>query len=227
MAETPQEQNQDGTSQWYDPSSGYDNYWYSIDQSGNYNIQPAQQQQQLALPAPSTNTQTPTIQLVGALGHQAASAHNEATTTAQAVQQQRGDVEVDITIDSGAATHVCPPWFAPDTPLYPLQHGQGPRLRTAIDEVIYVHGYKWVYMHNTNKQTLVVPFYVCDVTQPIMSVTRLAEQGFNTQLNETPTITHTKGINSALKQREGLYFLPVVLVTLPINMRLEFNQTAE
>ena len=97
-------------------------------------------------------------------------------------------------IDSGAATHVCPTWFAPDTPLYPLQHGQGPRLRTATDEDIPVHGYKWVYMHNTNKQTIVVPFYVCDVTQPIMSVTRLAEQGFNTQLNETPTITHTQGI---------------------------------
>ena len=181
----------------------------------------------LALPAPQTTTQTPTIQLVGALSHQAASAHNEATTTAQAVQQQRGDNEVDIMIDSGAATHVCPTWFAPDTPLYPLQHGQGPRLRTATDEDIPVHGYKWVYMHNTNKQTIVVPFYVCDVTQPIMSVTRLAEQGFNTQLNETPTITHTKGFNSALKQREGLYFLPVVLITLPANLRLEVNQTAE
>ena len=227
IAETPQEQNQDGTSQWYDPNSGYDNYWYSNDQSGNYNIQPVQQQQQLALPAPQTNTQTPTIQLVGALGHQAASAHNEATTTAQAVQQQRGDNEVDVMIDSGAATHVCPTWFAPDTPLYPLQQGQGPRLRTATDEDIPVHGYKWVYMHNTNKQTIVVPFYVCDVTQPIMSVTRLAEQGFNTQLNETPTITHTKGFNSALKQREGLYFLPVVLITLPANLRLEVNQTAE
>ena len=228
MAETPQEQNQDGTSQWYDPNSGYDNYWYSNGQSGNYNTQPVQQQQQhLALPAPQTNTQTPTIQLVGALGQQAASAHNEATTTAQAVQQQRGDNEVDIMIDSGAATHVCPTWFAPDTPLYPLQHGQGPRLRTATDEDIPVHGYKWVYMHNTNKQTIVVPFYVCDVTQPIMSVTRLAEQGFNTQLNETPTITHTKGFNSALKQREGLYFLPVVLITLPANLRLEVSQTAE
>ena len=60
-----------------------------------------------------------------------------------------------------------------------------------------------------------------------MSVTRLAEQGFNTQLNEAPTITHTKGFNSALKQGEGLYFLPVVLVTLPTNMRLEVNQTTE
>ena len=68
---------------------------------------------------------------------------------------------------------------------------------------------------------------MCDVTQPIMSVTRLAEQGFNTQLNETPAITHSKGFNSTLKQREGLYFLTVTLVVLPINMRLEVNQTAE
>ena len=82
-------------------------------------------------------------------------------------------------------------------------------------------------MHNTNKQILVVPFYVCDVTQPIMSVTRLAEQGLNTQLNEKRTITHSKGFNSALRQREGLYFLPVTLVTLPVSMRLEVNQTTE
>ena len=174
MSETPQEQNQDVTAQWYDPNSGYDNYWYSNGQSGNYSTHPVQQQQ-LALPAPPTDNQTPSVQLVATLGHQAASAHKE-TTTMQAVQQQRGYTEAEIMIDSGAATHVCPTWFAPDTPLYPLQYGQGPKLRTATDEDISVHGYKRVYMHNTNKQTLVVPFYVCDVTQ----------------LNETPTITHSK-----------------------------------
>ena len=130
-------------------------------------------------------------------------------------------------IDSGAGTHVCPTWFAPDSPLYPLQEGQGPQLRTAADEDIPVHGYKWVFMHNI-KQTLVVPFYVCDVTQPLMSLTRLAEQGFNTQLSETPTLTHSKGFTSTLKQREGLYFLPVTLVALlPANMRIKVNQTAE
>ena len=38
-------------------------------------------------------------------------------------------------------------------------------------------------------------FFVCEMTQPIMSVTKLAEQGFNIQLNETPAVTHThKGI---------------------------------
>ena len=144
MSGTPQEQNLDGTAQWYDPNNGYDNYWYSNDQSGNYNPHPVQQpQQQLALPAPSTDNQTPSIQLVATLGHQAASAHKEATANMQAVQQQRGDIEAEIMIDSGAATHVCPTWFAPDTPLYPLQ-GQGPKLRTATDEDIPVYGYKWM-----------------------------------------------------------------------------------
>ena len=70
----------------------------------------------------------------------------------------------------------------------------------ATDKDIPVHGYKWVFMHNINKQALAVPFCACDVTQPIMSVKRLAEQGFNTQLSDTPTIAHRK-----LKQCEGLY----------------------
>ena len=129
-------------------------------------------------------------------------------------------------IDSSAATHVCPTWFAPDTPLYTLEQGQRPQLRTATDEDIPVHGYKWVFMKTRNNSTLVVPFYVCDVTQPIMSVTRLAEQGFNTTLNEeTPAITHTKGSKATLEQREGLYFLQAIVVALPSNMHLDIRQT--
>jgi hypothetical protein len=62
--------------------------------------------------------------------------------------------------------------------MYTFQHGQGPQWRTATDEAIPVCGYKWVLMTNINKQQLVVPFFVCNVTQPIMSATRLAEKGF-------------------------------------------------
>ena len=74
--------------------------------------------------------------------------------------------------------------------MHTLQHGQGPQLRTSTDETNPVYGYKWVSMTNINKQQLVVPFFLCEVTQPVMSVTRLAEQGFNIQLNEAPTVTH-------------------------------------
>ena len=85
-------------------------------------------------------------------------------------------------IGSGAATHVCPPWFAPNSPMYTLQHGQGLQLRTA-------------------------------------AVTRLAEQGFNIQLNETPTV--------ALVQRDGLYFMTMEFVNIPVNMQLEVHQTTQ
>ena len=173
---------------------------------------------------PPTDSQRQAIHLVATLGQQAAVHHRDATTTMQAVQQQRGDTEAEIMLDSGAAKHVCLAWFAPGSPLYPRQHGQGPQLLTATGEDIPVPGYKWVFMHNINKQKLVVPFYVCEVTQPIMSATRLAEQGFNTQLNETPAITHSKGFTSTLKQRESFDFLPVTLVALQANMRLAIQR---
>ena len=62
-----------------------------------------------------------------------------------------------------------------------------------------------------------------------MSVTRLAEQGFNIQLNETPaaTRTHTKGFKTALVQRDGLYFKTMEFVSIPVNMRLEVHQTTQ
>ena len=97
-------------------------------------------------------------------------------------------------------------------------------LRTATDEDITVHSYKWVYMQN--EHPLVVPFYVCDVKQPIISVTRLAEQGFNIQFNESASITHPKGFNARLQQRDGLYFLPITMVRIPTNMTLQVSQTA-
>ena len=99
--------------------------------------------------------------------------------------------------------------------------------RATAKDSIPVYGYKSVLMTNANKQQLVVPFFVCQITQPSVSVARLAEQGFSIQLNETPTITHTKGFNSALVRREGLYFMTMELVNVPANMQLEVHQTAQ
>ena len=65
------------------------------------------------------------------------------------------------------------------------------------------------------------------MTQPILSVTRLAEQGFNIQLNETPTVTHTKGFNSALVQCDGLYFMTMEFANIPVNMQLEVHQMTQ
>ena len=125
-------------------------------------------------------------------------------------------------IDSGAATRVSPPWFAQDSPLYTLQQGQGPSLRTATDEEINIYGYKWVLMSNSNNYKIVVPFYVCDVKQPLMSATRLTEQGFDIQFKDTPTMSHSRGFHSNLVRRAELFYLPVKLSTSQATWSLTF-----
>jgi len=50
----------------------------------------------------------------------------------------------------------------------------------------------------------VLPFCVCDMKPPIMSVTRLTEQGFDIQFKDTPTMSHSRGFHSNLVRRAEL-----------------------
>ena len=143
LPDTTYEQQHDNTAQWYYPNNGYDASWYSSNQTGYYQdngqqYQQPQQTSQLALTAPQPTTaqehQAPAIHLVAALDNTMSS--TPMASTLQSVQQDENKVE--IMVDSGAATHVCPPWSAPNTPMHTLQHGQGPQLRTATDEAIPV-----------------------------------------------------------------------------------------
>ena len=67
----------------------------------------------------------------------------------------------EIMIDSGAATHVCPIWFASTTQAYDIPEKERPNFRTATEDPIEVYGYKWVYMTNKSNKQIVIPFYVC------------------------------------------------------------------
>ena len=143
LSDTTYEQQYDNTAQWYYPNKGYDANWFSSDQTGYYqdNGQQYQQPQQtphLALTTPTPTTaqeqQTPAMHLVAPLNNKMSS--TPMASTLQSVQQDEN--KVDIMIDIGAATHVCPPWFAPNKPMYNWEHGQGPQLRTATDENIPV-----------------------------------------------------------------------------------------
>ena len=58
---------------------------------------------------------------------------------------------IDLMIDSGAATHGCPQWFAPRFQLQPLLKGEEPQLRTVTTTQITAHRYKYVNM-GSNKQ---------------------------------------------------------------------------
>ena len=55
-------------------------------------------------------------------------------------------------------------------PIQPLFPRKWATLRTVTNNEIKLYGYKWVYMHNVRWTRIVIPFYVCDVHQPIVSV---------------------------------------------------------
>ena len=145
----------------------------------------------LAQTAPQPTTaqeqQAPAIHLVAAVDNTVSS--TPMASTLQSVQQEENKVE--IMIDSGAATHVCPPWFAPSTPMYTLQHGHVPQLRTATDEAIPVYGY--ILMTNINKQQLVVLCVRNDATHHVSNKTgRTRVQQTVTVKWDTSSHTHTQ-----------------------------------
>ena len=205
---------QDATGQWYEEHTTYDNQWWNNDQSTVNAVQ--SQQQHLALPPPSQFDATPVIQIAAVKAY-----NNDSHNYGNNINSD------ELMIDSGAATHVCPPGFSPNTPVHELTPEERPNLRTATDSPIKVYGYKWVYMTNMAKQQIVIPFYVCEVSQPILSVTRLAEQGFTIHLSEQPTITHPNGFTAKLNTKEGTYFLPVNTTGLPSNYRLDVHDTPD
>ncbi len=78
-----------------------------------------------------------------------------------------------------------------------------------------------------SSNTIVIPFYVCDVAQPILSATRLAEQGFEIVLSEQPAIKHPDGFELTLKPQNGLYYLTMKTTGTPINARLDISETEQ
>ena len=185
---------EDATAQWYDDY--YDNGWHFQDYTRQQ-----QGQQSLALPPfPSTRNHDMTpIHVIAMISN--GNDHNTDTTSSGTTDS------IHIMIDSGAATHVCPLWFADNYPVYKIDQAQSPNLRTVTNKTIQCYGVRWVYMQSRG-QPIVIPFYVCDINDPILSVTRLAEQGFDIRFNDTPTMRHDKRFNVLLVQQHNLYYLP-------------------
>ena len=200
----------DPTAQWWrDTGQAYATDWWQEDHTGATQQAAAahvqgMQQQHVIQQQPVQQGQSVSGLLIAMTAY---------TDSVGDIRQQH-DV-VDLMIDSGAATHVCPQWFAPRFQLHALPKGDEPQLRTVTNTQIAVHGYKYVIMKNNKGQPIVIPFYVCDVHAPILSVTRLTEQGFNIQLNETPTITHKHGFETQLVQKDGFYFMRAEMTELP------------
>ena len=202
---------EDTTTQWYDDY--YDNGWYFQDYTRQQ-----QAQQPLALPpipSSSNHDMTP-IHVIAMISND--NDHKLATTNSGSTDTMH------IMIDSGAATHVCPLWFADNYPVYKIDQAQSPNLRTVTNKTIQCYGVRWVYMQSRG-QPIVIPFYVCDIHDPILSVTRLAEQGFDIRFNGTPTIRHDKGFNVPLVQQHNLYYLPATIMNLGQHQQLQLRHS--
>ena len=133
-------QSADTTQQWYEQSHNYDSHWWNNDQSSAQQLQATTHAEQA-----SSSTTVPLIHIAAI----------RIATTGNAAQALHHNNRInDPMVDSGAVTHVCPPWFSPETTLHTLQQGEGPDLRTATNDTIRVHGYKWIYMINNKDQAI-------------------------------------------------------------------------
>ena len=136
---------------------------------------------------------------------------------------------VELMIDSGAAVHVCPPTFGTDFPLMPLTEEQTPPLRSVTDEPLWVLGYRWVRFKNIQGQHLVMPFYVIDgIRHPIVSVTRLLEQGFELNLRGTES-TLQKGdvFQAPLTSKDRLLYIHLETAPMEEGTKLVIQNTPQ
>lgn len=113
------------TDNWYD-NGFYSNTWHN--QDFTMPQQPAQLTLPPPLPAGAGEGQQAPIHIIAAISIQAMGA----------TSIQDGN-QATIMIDSGAAAHVCPPWFANSYPLHPLAQDSNQQANTALRSEMGLH----------------------------------------------------------------------------------------
>ena len=69
-----------------------------------------------------------------------------------------------------------------------------------------------------------IPFYVFDVKQPILPVTRLIHQGFEINVSEQSTMTNPKSFESPITQKDGLLYVNLKLSPLQPGQQLDHQE---
>ena len=87
---------------------------------------------------------------------------------------------------------------------------------SGTDEPPWVLGYRWVRFRNIQGQQLVMPFYVIDgIRHPIVSVTRLLEQGFELNLKGTEsTLQQGDEFQVPLTSKDRLLYIHLKTATM-------------
>ena len=94
---------------------------------------------------------------------------------------KRGDEETWVLFHSGAAANCCPPDFARECPLLPLDE-RAPPLQGISRQTLNIYGRKLVAFEIERKRSW-LNFYVCDSPYSVISVARLLQQGCKATLS--------------------------------------------
>ncbi len=127
--------------------------------------------------------------------------------------------KVRITVDSGAAESVSPvDWFE-EFMLDPVKPGKPMRLINASGGKINHYGGRKVAMRAGSGDRLIgLPFQVCDVKKPLVSVKRICERGniiqFGPGSEDSFIMNKTSGENIFLVEENGQYMMEVTLETV-------------
>ena len=114
-----------------------------------------------------------------------------------------------VLVDSGACMHVAPLDFAVHLP---LEEAPDIELRAANGEALQILGLRrvgfWTKTQTGHAVQMVVPFVICDVARPIMSVGGMLDKGLDVSFSP-PGVRRADGQLVELVRRDTRFFLPV------------------
>ena len=105
-----------------------------------------------------------------------------------------------------------------------MKQNDKPILRTVTGTDIWVYGYRWIHFINEQDRQIVIPFYVCDVNAPILSVSRLIRQGFEINLGERSTLRQPPHFESTITPKDALLYVHLRMTKMPNTHHLVVNQ---
>ena len=116
----------------------------------------------------------------------------------------------ELLLDSGSYIHVCPWWFAQDVPMI-----QAPKIDaiTASGKPLKHYGDKVIHLRTKSQNSISCRFHVMNVSRPILSVGRLAQQGHVVKFTpDGAEILYNDGqTRDDLTRRGEVYFLQVAV----------------
>ena len=96
----------------------------------------------------------------------------------------RDGKKVDIMVDSGTSETVCGPTDFPDSP---IQEGPRMKLRTASGQELKYYGIKVVKLKTMHGEEMQITFTVVDVVRPLLSVSKVNQQGTDAHFSRDHT----------------------------------------